>query len=153
MPKVSSSKKSDESESKKTLPEVLDLKFEGAGEVVLLLEELATIKGQIGTKPDQKKGKEGSGWLAQVDVIQQKLSAIMAVEGLAGLRHNNLVFSDCWVEGRATLDPKTLMIELAMEGVDTKIIQKCVDKATKKGDGYLRRTLTDLNKPRGGWDD
>ena len=152
MPKPKMSRE-EEIKSKRSLPDVLELKFEGCMDAVLLLEELAKIKGQIGTKPDEKKGKEGSGWLAQEAQIKQKLSAIMAVEGLTGLRHNNLVFSDVWMEGRASTPIQDLKIELVQAGVDLGLVNECIAKVTKTGDGYARRVLTDLDKPRSGWDD
>ncbi len=148
-----------EIESKKNLKDIAELKFDGWGDAVVLIEQLSKLQEQVGHKPDEKKGKEGSGLLAEVASIKSQLSAIMAVEGLTGLRHNNFVFSDCWVDGRETTPLKDLKIELAQEGLlktdkDFELWEKCVKAATKKGDGYMRRMLTDLTKPRsGGWDD
>lgn len=130
----------------KNLPDVAELKFEGWGDTVVLLEQLHELQQQVGKAPDEKKGKEGSGLLAQIHMIKSQLSSYMAVAGVDGLRHNNLVFSDCWIEGTERIDVKLLQVELAQAGVDLTIIKACVKAATKKGDGYVRRQLRDLNK-------
>lgn len=141
-------------ESKKKLPDVVEQKFDGWGDAVVLLEKLNSLKAQVGRKPDNKKGKEGTGLLAEIEDVATQLSAIMAVEGLNGLRHNNLVFSDTWIEGRESVDLKALKIELVQAGVDLTLVNECIQKCTKTGEGYVRRMLTDLDKPRGGgWDE
>lgn len=151
MPKPKANEK--ESKDLKSLSDVVELKFEGWEEVVFKLEKLNDLQALVGKKPDDKKGKEGAGLLAEIHNLKSELSAIMAVAGVEGLRHNNLAFSDCYIEGRETLDLKTMMVELAQEGVELEVIKKCVKAATKKGDGYFRRMLVDLNKPRGDWED
>ena len=140
------------------MPDVVTLQFDGWDTTVNLIEQLHDLQDKVGVKPDDKKGKEGTGLLAKIAEIKGQLSAIMAVEGLPGLRHNNLVFSDCWVDGRSSTSIKDLKIELAQEGLlktdaDFELWEKCVKAATKTGDGYMRRMLTDLNKPKFGWED
>lgn len=151
MPKPKSS--AEDLESKKRLPELLETDLDDRDEAVMLLEQLNQLQVQVGKKPDEKKNKEGSGLLKQIQEVKTKLSVILAMSGLNGLRHGSLVFSDCWVDGRPTLDVKALKIELASEGVDLELLNRCIEKCTKTGDGYLRRQLVNLDRKGAGLED
>ena len=136
----------------KSLPEVLELhNLTDREDVAVMLDQLFTLQAQLGRKPDNKKGRDGAGLLGQIDSIKQQLSSIIAVEGLDGLRHNNIAFTDCWVDGRVTVDVAELKTQLALEGVDLGLLNRSIEACTKRGDGYARRMLVDLSKPRESW--
>src|SRR3990167_1530207 len=149
MPKPDLAKKKEA--DNKSLPQLLELDIESKEEAVGLIETLDRLQRQVGKAPDEKKGKEGSGLLAQIAEVKAKLSTIKLLEGLDGLRHNNLVFTDCAVPGRKSVDVQTLRVELAQEGVviPKELWEMCIERATKEGEGYYRRMLIDLDKTRG----
>jgi hypothetical protein len=135
--------KKPESKSK-TLVDAAELKFEGWEDVVMLMERLQTLQNAVGVAPDEKNNKPGAGLLREINEIKSKLSTFIAVEGLEGLRHGKLVFSDNWMEGRSTVDIGALKLELVQHGVDLTLLNQLIEKCTKKGDGYMRRQLTEI---------
>src|SRR3990167_3433439 len=80
MPKPDLAKKKEA--DNKSLPQLLELDIESKEEAVGLIETLDRLQRQVGKAPDEKKGKEGSGLLAQIAEVKSKLSTIKLLEGL-----------------------------------------------------------------------
>ena len=128
-------------EPKVKLPELLELDVAGKDEAVLLLERAADLKTKIGTDPDERKGKAGSGLLAEYAEVKVRLQSLMVEMGLEGLRHNKISYVARWQEGKKGLDTKLLVEALLTAGVGADVIASAMGSAMKQGEGYFVRTL------------
>lgn len=121
-------------ESRKTLPEVLELELEDRDRVVLLLEEAIELKKELDSKNPNSKA-------ARLDDIKTELATIQMASGLDGLRHNRFVFVARYQDGRTSVDQKLLMQELLKRGVKAEVIKEAQEGATKQGNAFWVREL------------
>lgn len=137
--------------SRKDAPEVSEIISDEdlAGHVQQLLITGAEIKTQIGTKPDYKKNKPGSGLLMELDEITAELMQVQVNYGGRVLRSGNVVFVSRMQSGRASLQQDKLrqllvaeLVGVVKKGVDVvAIVNQCFDDATKTGDPFPVREL------------
>lgn len=128
-------------EPKVKLPELLELDIAGKDEAVLLLERAADLKAKIGTDPDEKKNKPGSGLLAEYADVKVKLQSLMVEMGLEGLRHNKISYTARWQDGKETMSTEKFVQALLEANVGADVIQGALAAATKRGEGFFVRTL------------
>lgn len=118
-----------------------------------LLANGATLKRQIGDKPDHKKGKAGSGLLRELDAITEELAQIQYKHEFPGIRNGRYVFVARYQEGRETLQKDQLKQQLLAQlgpvvkkGTDILVIvNACFEAATKTGDAFMVRELEILD--------
>jgi hypothetical protein len=111
-----------------------------AARAELLLKIGFSLKQQIGTKPDEKKGKEGTGLLKRLGEIEDELRLIIVEHHLGiGLSYGNIQFTVEPRAGRRGLDAEKLIDELLNRGVDSRTIQDALEAAVTRGNPFWEK--------------
>lgn len=127
--------KKEQTESRKSLPEVLEMAGVVERErVVLLLEEGAALKKELDVKVPNSKS-------ARLDDIKNELTMIQQTNNLEGLRHGKFVFVARYQDGRTSIDQKVLVQKLLGLGVKAEVIKEAQEQATKQGANFWVREL------------
>lgn len=117
---------------KANLPEILDQDIEGKDEIALLLER--TLDAKIEVEQNTKF----------LNDCKEQLGEHTACNGLEGLRHGKVVFTQRLQDGRKILDTEKLCQELLTRGVKAEVIEESIKAATKQGESYWVREITSL---------
>lgn len=126
------------------LPEILETDLDERDEAVLLLEQAMSLKNAIGEEPDEDKGKEGFGLLAEYYKVKAKLMEIQVIGGLDGLRHNKIVFIASLQNGRVYTDQDAVVNYLLDNGVPAETIGAAFEAGRKTGKSYWKREVREL---------
>lgn len=135
---------------KANMPDVIDQNLDGVDgpidskELGLALEEALALKIQIGVEPDEKKNIEGSGLLKKMHDMKETMAIIAATNGLEGLRHGQVAFTNRLQDGRSSLDTEKFCQELLAAGVKVDVITAAMKAATKTGEPFWVRQFSKI---------
>ena len=118
---------------KASLPEVLDQGLDvDSEEVALLIEQGLELKNEAAKFSELHKD------------VAEKLGEIAASNGLEGLRHNDIVFTQRLQDGKKSTDIEKFIQGLLSRGVMVDVITAAMKEAAKVGDSYWVRSISRL---------
>lgn len=110
--------------------------------IIETLERANQIRLQVGMQPDDDH--EGSGLLRELYEAKQELAAIASVNGLEGLKHGKVVFTQRLQTGRSGVVLNKFIELLLASGVSAETIARCKDEATSTGPSFWVREISEL---------